>query len=141
MTRKNSQLQEKSENIEENLKENLAFYTRKQKQALITSERTRLNNIFRSLPEEKKKVINPLIDELAFMCTELKDLKQQVHRDGAIEKYRNGANQYGKKKSAAVDIYNTMLKNYSAITKQLGDLLPKENEELDDGFDEFLNNE
>jgi len=136
MTKKNNQLQEKLGKKEENSKENLSFYTKKQKQAFVTSEKTRLNNLFRSISDDRKKAINPLIDELAFMCAELKDLKQQIYRDGTVEKYKNGANQYGKKKSAAVEVYNAMIKNYTTITKQLSDLLPKGDDEFDDGFDD-----
>ena len=39
-------------------------------------------------------------------------------------KYQNGANQWGKKKSAEADVYNTMIKNYTAIIKTLTDMAP-----------------
>lgn len=44
------------------------------------------------------------------------------------------------KKSPEVEIYNTMIKNHLSIMKQLTDLLPKSNVQVDDdGFDEFVN--
>ncbi len=44
--------------------------------------------------------------------------------NGYSESYQNGANQKGIKKTAEVDIYNVMIKNFNATMKQLNDLLP-----------------
>ena len=44
----------------------------------------------------------------------------------------------GKKKSPAVETYNSMIKNLSAITKQLTELVPRDIGAKDDGFDTFL---
>ena len=116
-----------------------SFYSEKKKQTFITNEKTRLTKIFKDIPADKKKLITPLIDELSFMFAELKDLKELIKRDGSVESYKNGANQYGKQKSAAVEVYNTMIKNYASINKQLVDLLPKGEAPVDDGMDDFLN--
>jgi len=116
-----------------------SFYSKEKKQTFIANEKTRLTKIFKDISADKKKLINSLIDELAFMFATLKDLKELIKRDGAVESYKNGANQYGKKKSAAVEVYNTMVKNYASINKQLVDLLPKSETPIDDGMDDFLN--
>ena len=73
------------------------------------------------------------------MSAELQDLKELIKQNGSVEFYKNGANQYGRKKSAAVEVYNAMIKNFAAILKQLYDLLPKNDTEPDDGFNDFLN--
>ena len=73
------------------------------------------------------------------MSAELQDLKELIKQNGSVEFYKNGANQYGRKKSAAVEVYNAMIKNFAAILKQLYDLLPKNDTEPDDGFNYFLN--
>ena len=84
-----------------------------------------------------------LVDEAAFMAASLYELRKIVNEKGYTEEYQNGANQKGIKKCSEVEIYNTMIKNYSAIIKQLTDLLPKEQEKnappQDDGFEGFVN--
>jgi len=79
-----------------------------------------------------------MIEKAAFMSVTLDDLQDEININGVIEQYQNGANQFGVKKSAAVDVYNTMIKNYTSIMKQLTDLLPKDTAvEKDDGFDDL----
>ena len=87
-----------------------------------------------------KKVVDPLLREAAFMAASLYELRQIINEKGYTEAYQNGANQKGIKKSSEVEIYNTMIKNYSAIMKQLTDLLPKDDlkKSDDDGFDDFV---
>lgn len=70
------------------------------------------------------------MDEAAFMAASLYELRKIINEKGYIEEYQNGANQKGIKKCSEVEIYNTMIKNYSAIIKQLTDLLPKEQEKM-----------
>ena len=83
------------------------------------------------------------MDEAAFMAASLYELRKIINEKGYTEEYQNGANQKGIKKCSEVEIYNTMIKNYSAIIKQLTDLLPKEPEKnappQDDGFEGFVN--
>ena len=83
------------------------------------------------------------MDEAAFMAASLYELRKIINEKGYTEEYQNGANQKGIKKCSEVEIYNTMIKNYSAIIKQLTDLLPKEQEKnappKDDGFEGFVN--
>ena len=84
-----------------------------------------------------------LVDEAAFMAASLYELRKIINEKGYTEEYQNGANQKGIKKCSEVEIYNTMIKNYSAIIKQHTDLLPKEQEKnappQDDGFEGFVN--
>ena len=83
------------------------------------------------------------MDEAAFMAASLYELRKIINEKGYTEEDQNGANQKGIKKCSEVEIYNTMIKNYSAIIKQLTDLLPKEQEKnappQDDGFEGFVN--
>ena len=58
-----------------------------------------------------------------------------IREKGFVEEYQNGANQFGVKKCSEVEIYNTMIKNYSSIVKQLVDLLPND---ARSGGDELL---
>ena len=76
------------------------------------------------------------------MGASLYELRTIIAEKGYTEEYQNGANQKGVKKSAEIEIYNTMIKNYMAVIKQLTELLTKEQkaEKLqDDGYEEFVN--
>jgi sugar-specific transcriptional regulator TrmB len=105
----------------------------------IKKEVSRLNSLFRQLDKKKKKAVDSLIKNAAFMAVTLEDLQNEINENGVTEKYQNGANQFGMKKSSAVEVYNTMIKNHVQVMKQLTDLLPKEeNKPEDDGFDAFV---
>lgn len=92
----------------------------------IKKERERLNEIFEDLPENKKGLIAPLIENSAFMKVTLEDLKEEIDRNGCTEEYKNGNNQYGVKVSAATQAYNTMIKNYNTVNERLEKVLPPE---------------
>ena len=104
----------------------------------INNETTKLNNLFKDIDDKKKKTTVSLIENAAFMIITLEDLQEEININGATEKYQNGENQFGIKKSAAVEVYNTMIKNHMQILKQLTELLPKDTSDKSDGFDEFV---
>lgn len=97
---------------------------KKQKEALIKERFDELSNIFNDIETKTKKTISPLISKAAFMSVTLDDLQDAINIKGVIEEYQNGATQTGYKKSVEVEVYNTMIKNYHAIMKQLIELLP-----------------
>lgn len=112
-----------------------------EKEKRIEREIRRLNNLLKDLGEDKKKAVSSLIKNAAFMSVTLEDLQEEINENGVTEEYRNGANQFGVKKSSAVEVYNTMIKNHVQVMKQLTDLLPKEPPDpTDDGFDNFVEN-
>lgn len=85
-----------------------------------------------------KKIGEDLMRRAAFMKITLEDLEVKIQDEGCVCEYKNGANQYGTKKSPEVDVYNTMSKNYAAVIRQICDLLPERKAAIqDDGFDAF----
>lgn len=117
--------------------------TEKTKEDLIKSEKRKLSGIYTKIDKKTKKAVDSLIDEAAFMAVSLRELRTIINEKGYTEEYQNGANQKGVKKRSEIEVYNTMIKNYSAIVKQLTDLIPKEEKEKGagsgDGFEEFVN--
>lgn len=101
----------------------------------INTEKNRLVKIFKkpymldgkitAEGRDRLMVIDGLISNAAFMKTVLSELRDIINRKGYTEVYKNGENQTGIKKSSEVDIYNTMIKNYTSVIKQLTDLLPE----------------
>lgn len=96
----------------------------KTKEQRINEEKNRIKRILKELDENKKEIVKPLIEKAAFMHVELEELQKVIEAEGCVDEYQNGANQWGKKKSAEVDVYNTMIKNYTAIFKTLTDMTP-----------------
>ncbi|HEX9059962.1 MAG TPA: hypothetical protein VF941_07265 [Clostridia bacterium] len=105
----------------------------------ISDEIQKLNNIFKNVPKDKLDVVTNLINNAAFMAATLEDLQLAINENGCVETYQNGANQFGKKKSSEVEIYNVMIKNYSSTIKQLIDLLPQDEGNSKNGGKELLN--
>ena len=87
-------------------------------------ELNKLKKIFKDIEPSKQKTVEKLISNAAFMAASLDELQQIIREKGFTEEYQNGANQYGVKKCSEVEIYNTMIKNYTSVVKQLVDLLP-----------------
>ena len=104
----------------------------------IKKEKNKLKKQFSKIDERKKQLVQRLIENAAFMAITLEDLQDDISMNGCISEYKNGENQYGTKKSPEVEIYNTMVKNYAAVIRQLTDLLPEGVEKTDDGFDDFI---
>lgn len=110
---------------------------KKEKEARIKREMKKLNRIFRPLPSDTKDTVASLVANAAFMAVTLADLQEEINLNGTTERYQNGDNQYGVKKSSAVEVYNTMIKNHMVCIKQLTDLLPKGTAGPGDDFDDF----
>lgn len=118
-------------------------YEGKDKDEIIKAEKRKLAGIYTRMDKKTKKAVDSLVDEAAFMAASLYELREIINEKGYVETYQNGANQKGVKKCSEVEIYNTMIKNYSSVVKQLTDLIPKKQEdtgEISDGFDDFVNN-
>lgn len=99
------------------------------------TELEKLKKIFAGIDGEKKDVVERLIENAAFMAEELRKLQLYISENGCTESYQNGANQFGKKKSSEVEVYNAMIKNYSSVIKQLIDLLPNSAQQGDELID------
>ena len=118
----------------------MATKKEKTKEDRINQEKNKLNRMFKEIEEKKKKTVEKLVINAAFMAISLEDLQKIINEKGYTEEYQNGANQRGVKKCSEVEIYNTMIKNYSSVIKQLTDLLPKDTTKVvDDGFEEVVN--
>lgn len=95
--------------------------TREQK---IASEYRRISKALDSIPEDKRTVAKKLMEEAAYLTQIIADSREEIDKKGIIETYQNGANQSGRKKSPAVEIYDRAVNSYSKIIKQLTDMLP-----------------
>lgn len=102
---------------------------RKKKSTLIEEEFSRLKTKYQSLPENQMAIVEPLLQNAAFMKVTLDDLQVIINAEGCSEEYMNGANQYGKKASSALQAYNSLIKNYNTVSERLSKLLPPDKQE------------
>ena len=103
----------------------------------ITAEKNKLSKIFEKCDDNVIKIATPLIENASYMKVELAHLKEYNIKNGIKEFYMNGKGQFGYKESVESKTYNTMLKNYTNVMKQLNDMLPKGEKIPDDGFEDF----
>lgn len=106
------------------------------KETRIKRRLNQLRKTYARLPEKKRIIAEPLIKNAAFMEIELEDLQEIIAVEGASEDYQNGANQHGRKASADLQAYNSLIKSYNTVNARLEAMLPPE-EDVDD-LDEFL---
>lgn len=124
--------------MEEEQKEGLSGIALTEKNKRIKKETNRLKKLFTNLEENKKKIAEKLIENAAFMSITLEDLKKDIVKYGVKETYVNGKDQYGFKESVESKTYNTMIKNYMNIVKQLNDMVPEDKRiNEDDEFKQF----
>lgn len=91
----------------------------------ITAEKNKLSKIFKDCDDNIQKIAAPLIENASYMKIELAYLKKYNIKHGVKEFYMNGKGQYGFKESVESKTYNTMIKNYMNVVKQLNEMLPK----------------
>lgn len=105
----------------------------------IKKEISRLNKILKEVDDKKKKTIEGLIQEAAFMRVTLEELKNDINTNGVIDEMCQGEYTI-LRESPYVKTYNTMIQRYTTINDKLLALLPKEViKEVNDGFDDFVN--
>jgi len=92
----------------------------------IKAEELRLNRIIKNIDPAKKSVNKKLVSNAAFMAVTLQQLQQQVNREGAVITSVNGNGFETTMEHPAQRSYNTMINRYTAVIKQLTDLVNKD---------------
>ena len=90
----------------------------------ITTEFHRISAALESVPQDRLVAAEKLMREAAYMTEIIADARAEIDENGIIETYQNGENQFGRKKSPAVEIYDRAVNSYAKIIKQLTDLMP-----------------
>lgn len=74
------------------------------------------------------KMNEQLIEETAMYASTLQEINEIIARDGVVDFYQNGENQWGTKKSVAAELKPKYTATYQSLIRQLSDLLPTESE-------------
>jgi len=120
--------------------ERISVYTQEEKAKMRDEEFSKISKWFEHLSEKEKDLLADRIYAVAVDTVELKELQALCCRNGQIERYKNGACQYGYKVSASHQAYVSLSKVHLANKKFLQDWLLKTNPELEeeDSFMEFI---
>ncbi|QUI24882.1 hypothetical protein HZI73_22400 [Vallitalea pronyensis] len=109
-----------------------------EKEKAITKEKNKIKKLYKDFPKEKVKVLEGLINESAFMKVSIEELRVDLIKEGLSEIFKQGKQEF-KREHPQVRTYVTFLKQYSAVMKQLIDLLPPElKKEETDALMEFI---
>ncbi|ANW97713.1 hypothetical protein CSTERTH_01035 [Thermoclostridium stercorarium subsp. thermolacticum DSM 2910] len=95
------------------------------KDKLIKAELRKLNKFFQNIPEDKQKIIKGLKEQAAFMYATLMELQEIMNTEGPVEMFEQGKQKMLREHPAS-KVYNSMIKNYSSVIKQLLELMPTE---------------
>ena len=96
----------------------------KTKEDRVKKELKALKKLTEGLSPSKLAVALPLIEQAAFMRVTLADLQTEINEIGCVEEYKNGREQSGFKVTAALQAYNSTVKNYAAVCERLDRILP-----------------
>lgn len=93
-----------------------------------------LEEILKKIPNEKLNEANLIVEELRFILETIKELKQDIKNQGAVEHFINGKQNF-LRESPALASYNKLMKTYDTFYKNLINLIPKDDITEDDEFD------
>lgn len=98
-----------------------------------------LRNIFKAVDEDKFKLIDPLIVQVANLEVQMDNLLEDLKAIGFVETYKNGDNQFGTKESTVSRAYSSVFKNYTNAIRTMLSCLPESApQEVQDTLTEFL---
>ena len=115
------------------------IYTEKERQKLKKKNIDKIKKVFAEVDPNVLELNGQLIEEAGTYATYLSEINKIIERDGFVDTYKNGENQYGTKKSVAAEMKPKYTTTYQSLIKQLTDLLPKDDDKEDDPADELLN--
>lgn len=104
------------------------IYTKDERIGLIHKNKLEIKRALKSVDKDTLKLYEKVIDEAAQYATSLSEINAIIARDGFVDSYQNGENQYGTKKSVAAELKPKYTQTYQTLIKQLSELLPTEGE-------------
>ena len=95
-----------------------------------------LKTMWDKLDTPNSRLALKLLNEAIFMEQTLKELKNETEAKGVVTSMCQGKYNI-ERANPALQAYNATIKNYNTTIKQLNEMLPKEPQKSDDGFDSF----
>lgn len=110
------------------MKEFEQIFEKEERKKLLKKNVRVIKKTLETVEPELLKLNEQLIEEAAMYATTLQEINAIITRDGIVDFYQNGENQWGTKKSVAAELKPKYTSTYQSLIKQLSDLLPKESE-------------
>lgn len=96
-----------------------------------------LEKTFKDMDNDKTRIGLDLLVESYFLKQTLERLKEQIRKNDIVSEMKQGSYSIDRS-NPALKTYNTTISNYQKLMKQITDLLPDKNVDIeDDGFDSF----
>ena len=86
-------------------------------------ELNKFKKIFENIPKDKQKITESLIERAFFMREKMVEMEKRIDADGVIVTMPQGEYEI-ERAHPLISQYNAMVKNYSAIIKQLCESMP-----------------
>ena len=96
----------------------------------------KIKETFEKVNNNKRELALALLQKAEFLEETLKKLEAEIKKSGVITTMCQGDYDI-ERENPALKSYNTTIKNYTSVVKQLSDMLPKEENQNNDDFDEF----
>ena len=105
------------------------IYSEEERRKRIKSERTKYRKAcdYKDMETLDKRMIDPTIESLAITTVALEECQKLLDRDGYYEKYVNGQNQEGLKRSIAAALVVDLTKSYTSLLNAFEKRIAKPN--------------
>lgn len=90
----------------------------------IKQKQGKIKKLFRDLPKEQAQFAEGLIYQFAVTTVILERLVDEINRGEVIEDFKQGTQEL-RRENPALKSYNTTIKSFTALSKNLLDLLPE----------------
>lgn len=96
-----------------------------EKEKKIRAEKNRIAKIYKNnnLDKDIIKVLEGLVSDAAFMRVAIEDTKAELIKNGMMEKFKNGSQEFWREKPES-KVFLNFMKQYSNTMKLLIDLMP-----------------
>lgn len=111
-----------------------------EKEKKIRAEKNRITRIYKNIKLDKDiiKVLEGLISDAAFMRISIEGIKAKLIKEGMMEKFKNGSQEFWRERPES-KLFLNFMKQYSNTMKQLIDLMPVQvKEEENDMLVQFI---
>lgn len=110
------------------LKKFQQIWTEEERKKQINKHKRMIKKLLSDIDQDTLKLNDGLIDEAATYAANLVECNELIKRDGLVDTYQNGENQWGTKKSVAAELKPKYTATYQSLIRQLSGLLPTEKE-------------
>ncbi len=105
------------------------IYTKEEREKAKKKNIRAIKKQLDSVDKDIIKMNEHLIEEAAMYSVMLTEINKIIERDGLVDRYQNGENQWGTKKSVAAELKPKYTATYQSLIKQLIELLPTKSEQ------------